>query len=411
MQRKCEFRLYPSKTQESGLADHAEACRQIYNWALANRRWFYEEWGISRSKIDQERDFTFMRTVRPAWAAVHTHAGQDAIKRLDLAFQHFFRRVKAGQKPGFPRFKSKDRFSGFGYKEHGNGWRLEPGAKVVRLSGIGRVRLRGKARFSLAHPKTCEVIRRAGKWYLSVTFNLEVLHQRERTGEVISGLDWGVQTHATIANADGTHEEVANPRHLRKALKQLKTRQRALARAKRGSKRRAKAKARVVALHEKVRRQRLDFLHKTTTRLVHSRRVIAVEKLSPLAMSASGGSSKRGINREILAAAAGMFHSMLRCKAEEAGCAIVDVDPRRHKPSQTDSVSGLVLKKALSERWHTLPDGSVISRDLNAARNLLKFAVAFATPTAGEPSAGGLGAASGGSFEPAKPRSQRRKAA
>lgn len=378
VQRKCEFRLYPSKNQIAALEAQAEACRQIYNWALSSRRWFYEEWGITRSFIDQCRDLTDMREHKPAWAAVHTHACQGALKRLGLAFDHFFRRLKTGETPGFPRYKSKDRFSGFGYKEHGNGWRLENGAKAVKLAGVGRMRVRGQARFALDHPKTCEVLCRSGKWYLSVTFNIETLPERERTGWQVSGLDWGVETFATIANADGFYEQIANPRHLRRSLKELKTRQRAIARGKLGSKRRAKAKAKVAAVHERVRRQRLDFLHKTTARLVASRRVIAVEKLSVLNMVANGGQRKRGLNREILAAAAGTLHSMLACKAEEAGCAIIEVDPRTHKPSQTDSVSGEVRKKALSERWHILPDGSVISRDLNAARNLLKFAVAHA---------------------------------
>lgn len=390
VQRKCEFRLYPSKRQLEALEQQAEVCRLVYNWALSGRRWFFEEWGLTRSFVDQCRDLTEARPRHPEWQAVHTHALQGAIKRLDLAFQHFFRRLKLGDTPGFPRYKSKDRFSGFGYKEHGNGWRLEPNGKAVKLAGVGRLRIRGCARFDVKYPKTCDVIHRAGKWYLSITFNLDGLPKRACRGETISGLDWGVSTFATIANGDGSHEEIANPRHLRHALKVLRARQRSLARAARGSKRRGKAKARVAAVHEKVRRQRQDFLHKSTAQLVASRRVIAVEKLSPLTMAASGGRGKRGLNREILAASAGAFHSMLRCKAEEAGCAIVEVNPRQHKPTQTDSVSGVVRKKPLSDRWHTLPDGSIISRDLNAARNLLKFAVAHAAASGGEPPPGRL---------------------
>lgn len=411
VQRKCEFRLYPTVKQTAALSAQAEVCRQVYNWALSSRRWYYAEWGVTRGFADQCRDLTLYRASKPAWQSVHTHALQGALKRLDLAFMHFFRRCKSGEKPGFPRFKSKDWFSGFGYKEHGNGWRLEPAGKAVKLAGVGRVKLRGHARFDLDHPTTCEVIQRAGKWYLSITFTVEALPVRERTGEAISGLDWGLETFATIANNDGSHEEVANPRHLRRKLGELAKRQRALARARHGSKRRAKVKARVAALHEKVARQRQDFLHKQTARLAASRRVIAVEKLSPKAMSASGGANKKGLNREILAASAGDFHSMLACKAQEAGCAIVEVDPRKHKPSQTDSVSGVVRKKKLSERWHTLPDGSVISRDLNAARNLLNFALAFANATAVESAAGGLGAAAAAPLDSAKPRSYRQKAA
>jgi putative transposase len=94
---------------------------------------------------------------------------------VDLAFDAFFRRVKAGGKPGYPRFKSIRRFAGWGYKTHGDGWRLnlKPDKHgAVHLSGIGTVRMRGKGRFT-GKPKTAEVVRRRGKWYLSVTFNVE----------------------------------------------------------------------------------------------------------------------------------------------------------------------------------------------------------------------------------------------
>jgi putative transposase len=374
-QRKVEYRLYPSPNQAAELARMSDTCRKVYNWALAERREYFETTGKSLSFAEQCRRLTVARRENFAWKAVHTHALQMALKRLDLAFGHFFRRVKTGEKPGYPRFKSKDRFSGFGFKEHGNGWRLEHAGKVVRITGIGRVKLRGKARFDGGEPRTCEVIQRAGKWYLSVTFTLAALPERKRTGEIVSGLDWGVETFATLANSDGTSEEIANPRHLRRKLDRLAAEQQTLARKQRGSKRRHLAKQRGARLHEKVRRQRQDFLHQTTAKLAASRRVIAVEKLSPLVMSAAGGATKAGLNREILAAAAGAFHSMLAYKAEEAGSTIIEIDPRLHRPSQTCSGGGPARKKSLSERAHVLPDGSVISRDLNAARNLLNLAL------------------------------------
>jgi putative transposase len=372
-QRKVEYRLYPSPNQAAELARMSDTCRKVYNWALAERRDYYEATGKTLSFAEECRRLTVARRTDFAWKAVHTHALQLALKRVDLAFGHFFRRVKSGEKPGYPRFKSQDRFSGFGFKEHGNGWRLEK--KEVRITGIGRVKLRGKASFDTINPKTCELIQRSGKWYMSVTFVLEALPERERTGEMISGLDWGVETFATLANSDGTSEEIANPRHLRKQLDRLAVEQQAFARRKRGSKRRHLAKQRVARLHEKVRRQRQNFLHQTTAKLAASRRVIAVEKLSPLVMSAAGGAAKAGLNREILAAAAGAFHSMLAYKAEEAGSTIIEIDPRLHRPSQTCSGGGPARKKSLAEREHVLPDGSVISRDLNAARNLLNLAL------------------------------------
>lgn len=372
-QRKVEYRLYPRTVAGLELARTADTCRQVYNWALEQRIAHYQTTKKSLKFAAQCRALTQERKLRAAWAAVHTHALQLTLKRLDLAFGAFFRRIKKGETPGFPRFKSSRRFSGFGFKEHGNGWRLHADGRSVRITGIGKLKLRGQARFAGGQPKTAEVVCRADRWYLSVTYRLEQLPKRNRVGIAVSGLDWGVETFATIANADGSDERIENPRHLKKQLETLAEAQQTLARKTKGSKRRWLAKRAVARLHDKVRRQRQNFLHQTTARLAATRRAIGVELLSPLAMTASGGQTKQRLNREILAAAAGAFHQMLRYKAEEAGCAIIEVDPRKHKPSQTCSGGGPARQKSLSERTHILPDGSVITRDLNSARNLLNI--------------------------------------
>jgi putative transposase len=372
-QRKVEYRLYPSPNQASELERTSDTCRQVYNWALGERIAHYEATGKTLSFAEQCRRLTIERRTRFGWKSVHTHALQLALKRLDLAFGAFFRRVKQGGEPGFPRFKSRRRFSGFGFKEHGNGWRLEKNA--LRITGIGRMQARGKSRIEGGAPKTCEIIQRTGKWYASVTLSMAELPKRERTGNLVSGLDWGVETFAMIANNDGTDEEVANPRHLRRQLDALASAQQSLSRKTKGSVRRELARRAVARIHDKVRRHRHNFLHQTTAGLVATRRAVAVEKLSPLAMSSHEGAAKSGLNREILAATAGAFHQMLAYKAEEADCAIIVVDPRIHKPSQTCSGGGPTRKKALSERTHVLPDGTVIKRDVNSARNLLNIAL------------------------------------
>ncbi len=376
--RKVEYRLYPRALQACELSRHCDVAREVYNWGLEQRRTHYETTGKTLSFAAQCRALTQERKSHATWASVHTHVLQLALKRLDLAFAAFFRRVKAGQTPGFPRFKSKYRASGFGYKEHGNGWRM--GAKAVRLTGIGRVKFRGQARFDVSSPKTAEIVCRAGKWYLSVTYELAAMPVRERRGDQISGLDWGVGTFATIANGDGTDRQIKNPRHLKRQLDRLAAAQQVVARRTKGSKHHWQAKRHVARIHARVANQRKDFLHQTTAELAATRRVIAVEKLSVKSMvetprEGEPKARQHGLNREILAASPAAFHQMLRYKAEEAGSTLIEVDPRTHKPSQTCSGGGLSRKKALSERSHVLPDGSVISRDLNAARNLLHIAL------------------------------------
>jgi len=388
VQRKGEFRLYPNRTQEQAIKGYCGACRYIYNRGLEERKSAYESTGKGLSFAKQCKALTAWRKEEgTAWlAGHHTHALQGALKRLDLAFAAFFRRVKAGEKPGFPRFKSRHRFSGFGFKEHGNGWLLdlkEHAHGRVRITGIGWITLRGKTRFH-GEPKTCEVIERAGKWYLSVTFAASALPQRKRTGHDRVGIDWGLETFTTAAKEDGTFDKQPNPRHLKKALVQLKAQQRALARKKNGSKRRQKQKRKVARLHMKVANRRKDFLHKLTTGQVARYSHIAVEKLSPLKMSARGGAHKKGLNRGILDAAAGMYHSLLRCKAEEAGSVYVEVDPRIHAPSQTCHISGRREKKPLSQRWHTLPSGERIGRDENAARVILQLSLGWEPSRRGE---------------------------
>jgi putative transposase len=386
--RKVDYQLYPNQVADLELGRTADVCRQVYNWGLEQRKAHYEATKKTLSFAAQCRALTVERKLRPAWQSVHTHALQLTLKRLDLAFSAFFRRLKAGDKPGFPRFKSLRRFGGFGFKEYGNGWKLKtemnrrkggtvtPEPRWATITGIGRLRLRGLARIPGGVPKTCEVVQRAGKWFLSVTYAYAKLPARKRTGELISGLDWGVRTFAVFANHDGTDGRIANPRHLRKQLKTLAAAQRTVSRGESGSKRHYKAKLAVARLHAKVANERKNFLHQTSASIIRQRKVLAIEKLSVLAMTSTEGTTQSGLNREILAAAPGLFHHMLRYKAEEAGCALIEVDPRLHKPSQTCSGGGPTRKKSLNERWHVLPDGTVIDRDLNSARNLLNVALA-----------------------------------
>lgn len=383
VRRKVEYRLYPTLAQAQDLERVRAVAAECYNLALRERVWLYGEWGRAARTgfVAQCAGLKFWRVHKPAWAAVHVHVLQVALKRLDLAFAAFFRRVAAGETPGFPRYRKADRLGGFGFKEHGNGWRLEKlagrGTGSIKLHGLGRIKMRGHGRAAIeaGEPKTLEISERAGKWFASVSFALEALPQRARTGEGAAGVDWGVTTLATVVDDAGQVEEIANPRHLRQALKALRRDQRALRRQQKGSKRQARRRLTVARLHAKVGHRRRNHLHQTTARLAARYRVIAIEKLSPRAMSAHGGAHKRGFNRELLAASAGCFHVMLACKAEEAGGRIVEVDPRVAAPTQTCHQSGKRTKKPLGQRWHELPDGGRMGRDENAARVLLQYAM------------------------------------
>lgn len=318
------------------MRDKLGAHQRLYNAALEQRRLAWRMLSKSVTFAEQCRQLTELRADDETYAALNAQSCQVTLKRLDLAFHSFFRRVKTGEKPGFPRFKAYQRYPGWGYKTHGDGWKFTPGDGMrhgrLRLSGIGVLKMRGQARTE-GTPKTLEVLHKDGRWYTSVTLACEPLRQGGRDA---AGLDWGVETFATVALSDGTTEAVENPRHLRRKLRHLRRVQREVAKKKRAGRNREKCRQRVASLHRKVANARRDFLHQTTAKLVQRLGLIATEGLNVKAMTAEGGSHKSGLNR--------------------GGC-------------------GKQAKKALAERTHRCECDLVSGRDANAARVMLNWAL------------------------------------
>jgi putative transposase len=379
--RKVTFRMYPNAAQTERLEELLGLHQRVYNAALEERIRAYREAGISLNYHDQAKALTQWRAAVPALAGVNAQSQQNTLKRLERAFQAFFRRVKAGETPGFPRFKPVQRYPGWGYNTHGDGWRLHAGEKMkhghVRLSGVGMVTLRGKAR-THGEVKTAEVLHKAGTWYLSVT--IECTPQRD-CGAKAAGMDWGLATFATLAETGEQYDSVDNPRFMNKDQRQhLKILQQAVSRKtnKRSHARRKAVKA-LAAEHGKIANRRKDFLHQTAASLIARYGLIATEQLTVKAMTASGGQYKKGLNRSILDTAPGAFLTTLKSKAEEAGCEWVEIPTRLVKPSQTCHRCGIQRKKPLSERRHVCACGANCSRDENAARVMLNWALANAT--------------------------------
>jgi putative transposase len=214
-------------------------------------------------------------------------------------------------------------------------------------------------------------------WYLSLIVECEP--HRERAGDLHAGLDWGVETFATICRGPHDFTEIPNDRFLVQEQERLKAEQRALSKALRGkrSKRVARARRLLAKRHRRIANRRKDRNHQTTARLAAQYAVITTEKLSieNMTTSAKGTAEnpgknvkqKAGLNRAILDTIPGSWLQMLGYKVEETGARLILADPRKHRPSQTDPISGEVRKKALSERVHVLPDGTVIGRDQAAA--------------------------------------------
>lgn len=374
--RKVIYRMYPTTKQAKALEHLLTLHQRLYNAALEQRKTAYRRQRASVGYAEQCRDLTALRAADPEYASLNAQSVQVTLRRVDLAFQHFFRRVQERSgKAGYPRFKSLRRFSGWGYKTHGDGWRLLPGEGLrhgrLRLSGVGAVKIRGKARTN-GPPKTCEIQHKDGRWYASIT--VECCPQRE-AGPLAAGMDWGVETFATLALSDGTMQRIDNPRHTRRALVQLRHAQQALSRKRRGSKNREKARRLVSALHRTITNKRRDFLHQTSAQLIAVIGWLVTERLALQAMTTNGGRRKRGLNREILSTAPALFLQMLRYKAEEAGSHFEEAPTRRLKPSQTCHRCGRQVTKSLAERVHRCPCGVVCPRDDNSALVLLHNAL------------------------------------
>ena len=359
--------------------------QRLYNACLEQRIHAYKDRGISLTYNSQAKELTELRKLDPQYSGMNAQSEQVTLKRLDRAYENFFRRVKKGEKAGFPRFKSLDRYKGWGYASHGDGWRFTPGKDhingTLRLSTVGHLQARGRGRKNDFNkdrnpgtPKTAEIIHKNGKWFASITLKRDM--PERASGNKIIGIDWGTSKFLTIVDSFGKIEETKNPRLMKKYEERLKESQRNLSRKKKGSFNRQKARAKLIKIHEKLAHKREDFLHKKSAGIIRNAQQIATEKLNIKGMTASGGNCKKGLNRSILDTSPGDFFAKLEYKAEEAGILYTKVPTRKVKPSQTCACCGHQEKKKLSDRIHNCKKcGFTCDRDVNAALVMINYAL------------------------------------
>jgi putative transposase len=352
-----QYKLQPTPAQEWALERTLVLCRRLYNVALEQRITAWQRCHASVSRYQQEAELKAIRAEMPDYAAIHSHILQDVLARLDKTYQAFFRRVKAGQTPGFPRFKGRDRYHSFTFKEYDNGARLDNG--VLVLSKMGRIVVHWSRPLE-GTPKTVTVSREADGWYVAISCAAVPCQPLPLTGQD-TGIDLGLESFATVA--DGS--QIANPRIFRVAELALRRAQRRVARRKRGSHRRRKAVHLLAKAHQTVQHTRRDFHHKTALALVRQYDTIYHEDVQPANMVRN-----HHLAKSIADAGWGQFLSILSFKAEEAGKTAVAV-PAAYT-SQACSGCGVIVQKGLSVRWHLCPDcGTSLHRDHNAALNIL----------------------------------------
>jgi putative transposase len=362
-----QYKLMPTPEQEQALETILWRCRTLYNVALEQRKtWWQRGQGIGASYYQQATELPDLKAACPEYAAVHSQVLQDVLRRVDKTYQAFFRRVANGEKSravGFPRFQGKGRYHSFTYPQYGNGAILDGG--ILSLSKIGRMPLR-LHRPIAGTPKTVTISKEADGWYVSFSCAEVPTQLLPLTGHE-TGIDVGLKVFLVTADGD----EVANPRHYRKAEKQLAKAQRRVSRRKKGSKRRRKAVAQLAKKHQQVRRQRTDFHHKTALSLLRAYDAIYLEDLRVANMVRN-----HYLAKSISDAGWAQFRTILEAKAAYAGRQVIAVPPK-HTTQDCSSVwpdgtiCGERVYKTLSVRTHVCPScGLVMDRDENAAKNI-----------------------------------------
>ncbi len=373
--RTFKYRLYPTKPQQAAMFETLRLTRTLYNAGLEQRREAYRKASKTLSAYDQQKELTALKAECPEFNQVYSHVLQDVFDRLDKAYKAFFSRVKKGaKKAGFPRFKPRQRWDSFKYKQcwdnKKNTWTtcgkpLDDGRRI-NVPKIGAVKIKFHRPLE-GKPKSVQIVLDVDQWYAVYICEVPKVTLPATGSEV--GIDVGTTWFAITS--DGEFEP--NSTYLQSSLKKLRVQSRTLSRRKKGGNRRRKAVQLVAKTHRKIRRQRLNFHHETARKLVNAHDLIAHEDLQVSNMVKSN-MVKSNLARSISDVGWAQFFSILSLKAESAGRKVIAVDPRY--TSQTCHECGHVCKKnrVSQARSHCVQCGHSGNADVNAAKNILKRA-------------------------------------
>lgn len=368
--RAYKTELDPNNVQRTALLQHAGAARFAWNWGLAKRKQEHEETGKSSNAIEQHRQLNALKkTDFPWFYEVSKAAPQEALRDLDKAYQNFFRRVKAGEKPGFPKFKSRK--NGIG------SFRLTGAIHVendrIKLPCIGWLRLKeyGYIPTDGLHILSITVSESAERWFVSVQCKQEI-KTTQAIGEPV-GIDLGIKDLAVTS--EGSRFE--NPKPLKKSQAKLKRLQRELSHRKKGGKNREKTRKKVAKAHQRIANIRRDALHKATSAIVAKTKpdserpgVIVLEDLN-----VSGMLANHCLAQAISDVEFAEFKRQIEYKAKWFGSELMLAD-RFFPSSRLCHHCGCInTELKLSDRVWTCDCGAVLDRDLNAALNLKDLAV------------------------------------
>ncbi len=362
MLKAFKFRIYPSEGQKSQLARAFGCCRFVYNKALEYRNNLYETQKKSVSYnalcteflIPLKKEFEFLQEAQ-------AQSLQQSLRHLDSAYSNFFRRVKKGEKPGFPKFKSKFSRQSLSFPQN-----VKVKSSVVIIPKIGRVLAVIHRKFE-GNIKTCTVYKEpTGKYFISILVDdhLPAPQKVPFDGKQIA-LDLGIKNFLTDSNGN----IVSNPKFYDKYLDKIRKVQRKLSLKTKGSKNYSKTKIKLAKIHEKICNSRDDFLHKLSSNIINDNQVIIIEDLAVQELMEK---SHKVLARNIGDASWSIFVRMLKYKAEWRGKHLFQIG--RFEPSSKKcSVCGKINHelKLKDREWKCSCCGTLHDRDKNAAKNIL----------------------------------------
>lgn len=374
------FRLYPNTQIKKQLRYHRKLHKDLFNAAVNNRFTQYQKLNHKVDYFEQQNCLPAFKEVWTEYKEINSQSLQATLKRVDFAFERWFKGL--GKRP---RFKSIRDYSGWTYPAK-TGYSVESSGEngYLNLSKIGRIQMRGKAKY-WGKPTTCTIVYRNGKWYASIT--VDVLDQALKP-EVLptgaTGIDFGCKSALSITDGEN-HQQIDAPKFLRNAEQKVKKvskekrRKRAPNRNKKvkASRRFKKVQLRISKILRKVANQRQDWVHQVAAEIVSSNSFVATETLVVKNMTSKAKKGKRkkqkaGLNKSILDVGFGMLRSTIKYKVEQIGGVFVEVPTKKVKPSQTCPKCGHQHKKTLDIRVHECGVcGYVQDRDIAAAEVML----------------------------------------
>lgn len=369
MDKAFKYQIYPSKKQTKLFNHVLEECRWLYNCFLEQRKTSWETERKSISCMDQCYSIVQLKKDRSSLKTAPAQVLQEIAFRIEKTYHAFFRRVRKGEKPGYPRFKGKHRYDSFSYPQPG--FKIIPEKKVVKLSKIGEIKIKYHRPIE-GIIKTCTIKKApTGKWF--ATFSCKVEPKPLTPSNKSIGIDMGLESFATFSN--GT--KIENPRFFKQEEQKLAKIQRKFSKQEKGTPKRTKLRKSIAHVYENISNKRLDFSHKLSREIINNFGIVSVENLSINEMRKNGF---RCVNKSIGDAAWNIFLNFLSYKAEEADRKLIKVNPAY--TSQTCSNCGVRHKLELSNRVFHCPSCNFsLDRDRNAAINILTLGMQSLTST------------------------------